>query len=86
MLAAAPAWFANNLTPIAGGTLLVLTLLVVRMVRNATVRLVLLVLIAGVAALAYVHRTDLKACATTCECRLVDQDLTIPGCSPDFRL
>ena len=86
MLAAAPAWFADNLTLIGGGTLLVLTVLVVRTVQKSTVRLVLLVLIAGVAALAYVHRTDLKACATTCECRLVNQDLTIPGCSPDFRL
>ena len=83
MLAAAPAWFADNLTPIAGGTLLVLTLLVVRMVQKAAVRLALLVLIAAVAAFAYGYRTELKACATTCECRVAGQDITIPGC--DFK-
>lgn len=81
MLAAAPAWFADNLTAIAGGTLLVLTVLVVRMVQKAALRLALLVLIGAVAVFAYVNRVELKACATTCECRLVNQDLTVPGCS-----
>lgn len=86
MLGAAPAWFADNLTPIAGATLLVLTVLVVRMVQKATLRLVLLLLISAVAVFAYVNRSELKACATTCECRLVNQDFTVPGCSSDLRL
>lgn len=86
MLAAAPSWFADNLTAIAAGTLLLLTVVVVRMVQKATVRLVLLLLIAGMAVFAYANRAELKDCAMSCECRLVEQDLTVPGCGSDLRL
>ena len=86
MLAAAPAWFADNIPEIAGGTLLVFTVLVIRLVHKATLRLVLLALLVGVGAFVWVNRVQLRACATTCECRLIEQDLTVPGCSPDFRL
>lgn len=84
MLAAAPAWFADNLTEIVIGTLLVLTLVVVRMVHAVVMRAVLLVLIVAVGGFAYANRAELRACATTCECRLLGQDVTVPTCSSEL--
>ena len=86
MLAAAPAWFSDNLVLIAGATLVVLTIVVLRMIQKAGLRLALLVLIGVVGVVAYINRAELKACATTCECRLFKQDLTVPGCNPDLKL
>lgn len=86
VVAAAPAWFADNLTVIATGTLLVLTVLVIRMIQKAMVRVVLLGLIGGVAIFVYANNDALKRCATTCECRLVGRDITIPACDPRLDL
>jgi hypothetical protein len=84
VLAAAPAWFAENVAPIAVGTLVVLTVLVVRMVQKAMVRAVLLGLIALTALFVYVNRAPLEACAKTCECEIGGRHLTVPTC--DSRL
>jgi len=86
MLAATPDWFAENLTQIAVGTLLVLAVLVIRMVQKAMVRMVLLGLFAGLALFVYANRVPLEACASTCECRLVGQDVTVPACNADLNL
>jgi hypothetical protein len=86
MLAAAPAWFADNISEIAGGTLLVLTILVVRMVQKTMVRVVLLSLIAGVALFVYANRDPLKTCADTCECTIAGQHVTVPTCNRDLNL
>ncbi len=80
VVAAAPAWFADNLTVIAAGTLLVLTVLVVRMIQKTALRVVLLCLIGGVAVFVYANNDALQRSATTCECRLVDRHITIPSC------
>jgi hypothetical protein len=86
MLAATPAWFANNLPQIAVGTLLVLTFLVIRLVQTVMVRTVLLGLIALVGVLVYVSRATLKACAQTCECEIGGRHITVPTCQPDLEL
>jgi uncharacterized membrane protein len=86
LLAATPAWFADNVTQIALVTLLVLTALVVRMVQKLSLRLALLGLIAGVALLVYVNRDALQACARTCECQIADRDISVPVCDPDVEL
>ena len=86
MVAATPAWFADNVTQIAIGTLVVLTVLVVRMIQKATVRLVLLGLIALVALFVYVNRRPLEACAKTCECEINGRHITVPTCDPNLSL
>jgi hypothetical protein len=86
MLAATPAWFANNLPQIAVGTLLVLTFLVIRLVQKVMVRTVLLGLIALVGLVVYVNRAPLRACAQTCECEIGGRHITVPTCQPDLEL
>jgi hypothetical protein len=85
-LAATPAWFADNVAQIAIVTLLVLTVLVIRMVQKLSMRVLLLGLIAGVALFVYVNRNALEQCARTCECRIADRDLSVPICDPDVAL
>lgn len=86
MLAAAPAWFADNVTLIGVGTLVVLTVVVLRMIQKATMRAVLVALIALVALLIYANRAPLEACAKTCECEIAGRHLTVPTCDPDLSL
>ncbi len=86
MLAATPTWFSGNLTEIAIGTLVVLTVVVLRLVQKVALRLTLLALIAAVALFVYVNRAPLEACARTCECRIADRDITVPTCQPDLGL
>jgi hypothetical protein len=86
MVAAAPAWFSNNLTQIAVGTLLVLTVVVVRMVQKLSMRLMLVALIALVGLFVYANRAPLKACAKTCECEIGGRHLTVPACRTDVNL
>lgn len=86
MLAAAPAWFADNVVAIAVGTLLVLTFLVLRMIQKTMLRGILLAAIAAVALFVYANRVELEACARTCECRLLDQDVTVPACNTNLKL
>ncbi len=86
MVAATPAWFADNVAQIAAGTLIVLTVLVLRLVQKAAVRLALLVLIAIVGVFVYVNRAPLRACARTCECEIGGRHITVPTCSPDLKL
>jgi hypothetical protein len=83
MFAATPAWFADNVTQIAVGTLLVLTVLVVRMIQKTAVRAVLLGLIALVALFVYVNHDQLESCAKTCECEIAGQRITVPTCDPE---
>lgn len=83
MLAAAPAWFADNVALIAAVTLLVLTALVLRMIQKTAARAILLALIALVAVLVWANRTSLERCARTCECDIAGQHLTVPACDPD---
>lgn len=86
MVGAAPAWFSDNLTQIAVGTLLVLTFVVLRMVQKLALRVMLLTLIALVALFVYVNRAPLKACANTCECEIGGRQLTVPTCRTDVTL
>lgn len=86
MVAAAPAWFAENVAPISVGTLLLLTVLVLRLVQKAMVRLTLLALIALVGVFVYVNRAPLKTCARTCECELGGRHVSVPTCDPDLKL
>jgi hypothetical protein len=85
-LAATPAWFADNVAQIAIVTLLVLTVLVIRLVQKLALRLWLLGVIAGVGLFVYVNRDALEACARTCECQIADRDINVPICDPDIEL
>ncbi len=86
MIAAAPAWFAENVTQIAIGTLLVLTLVVIRLIQKVVLRATLLALIAAVALFVYVNRAPLEACAKTCECEIAGRHLTVPTCDTGLDL
>lgn len=86
MLAAAPAWFADNVLAISGGTLAVVTFLIVRMIQKAALRLALLAVVAVVGVLVYVNRDPLEQCARTCECRIADRDIHVPTCQSDLDL
>lgn len=85
-LAVAPAWFADNVAPIAFVILLALTGLVIRFAQQVILRVALLGLIAAVGVFVYVNREPLEACARTCECRINDRDITVPTCNPDVDL
>lgn len=85
MLAAAPAWFSENVLPISGGTLAVLAILVLRMIQKALVRAVLLGLIVLAAGFVYVNRDPLETCARTCECTIAGRHVTVPTCQRGLR-
>lgn len=85
VLAAAPAWFSENLALIAVVTLALLTVAVLRMVQKATLRLTLLALIAVVALAVYLNRAPLEACARTCSCSLGGRTVTVPLCDDGLR-
>jgi hypothetical protein len=86
VLAATPTWFAGNLTQISLGTLLVLTLVVIRMVHAVITKVTLLTLIVLLALFVYVNRAPLKACAQTCECEIAGKHLTVPTCDSHLKL
>jgi hypothetical protein len=86
VLAAAPAWFADNVAQIATATLLLLTILVIRMIQKAMLRAVLLGLIALAALFVYVNRDALRTCAKTCECDIGGRHITVPTCDPKLDL
>lgn len=86
MLAATPAWFADNVAQISAGTLVVLTALVIRLVQKVVLRMVLLGVIVVVGLFVYVNRAPLKACAKTCECEIAGKHITVPTCDPDLSL
>jgi hypothetical protein len=86
MLAATPAWFADNLPQISVGTLLILMLVVIRFVQKMVVRIILLVLIGVAGLLVYINRAPLQACAKTCECEIAGKHLTVPTCRTDLKL
>lgn len=86
MLAATPAWFANNLPQISTGTLLVLVFVVIRFVQKAVMRVALLILIAIVGLFVYVNRAPLRTCAKTCECEIGGRTITVPTCSSKVKL
>jgi len=84
MLAAAPAWFADNVGWIALGTLVALTVVVLRMVQKLVLRLALLGLIAAVGLFSYANRDALRDCSRTCHCRVADRQIDVPFCDPDL--
>jgi hypothetical protein len=79
-----PEWLAGNVAPIAIGVLVVLSVLVIRLVTHTVVRLVLVVLIAGVGVFVYVNRAELERCAETCECKIREREVDVPACDPDL--
>ncbi len=86
MLAATPAWFADNLPQISVGTLLILMLVVLRFVQKMVVRIILLVLIGVAGLLVYINRAPLQACAKTCVCEIAGKHITVPTCRTDLKL
>ncbi len=86
LLAATPAWFADNITTISLVVLLLLTGAVLRLVQKAATRFTLLALIAAVAVFVYVNRAPLESCARTCECSIGGRDIDVPFCDPDLDL
>jgi hypothetical protein len=86
LVGAAPSWFADNLLLIAAAVLGVVTVLLVRMVKDATTRVIFVAVVVGLAVFLYANRVQLESCARTCECRVVRQDVTVPFCDPDLAL
>ncbi|MFL6206243.1 MAG: hypothetical protein ACJ739_12930 [Acidimicrobiales bacterium] len=85
VVGAAPSWFADNLLLIAAVVLVLVTLLLLRVVKGAA-RITFVAVVAGIALFIFVNRVPLEACARTCECRIVRQDVTVPFCDPDLQL
>jgi hypothetical protein len=86
VVAATPAWFADNVTLIALVVLVLVTFLVLRLVKATVTRTILLAVIVAVAVFIYVNRDPLRTCARDCECEIASQDLTVPLCDPDLDL
>lgn len=86
MLAAAPAWFADNLVQIAAVTLLLLTIVIVRMIQKMALRVTLIAIVGAIAVFVYANRVELEVCAKTCECTLVGRHVTVPTCQSDLEL
>lgn len=86
IVAATPAWFADNVAVIALVVLVVVTVLVLRLVKHVVTKSALLALIAAVAVLVYVNRAALETCATDCECEVADRELTVPFCESELDL
>jgi len=86
VVAAAPSWFADNVTAIALVALVVVTVVVLRLVKAAVTRTILLVLIAAAAVFVYANHDALQACARDCECEIAGQDVSVPFCDPNLDL
>lgn len=86
MLAATPAWFADNVPQIATGTLLIVIVVVLRFVQQMAMRVALLAAIVAVGLFIYVNRAPLRTCARDCECELGGRQLTVPFCDSDLKL
>lgn len=86
MFAAAPDWFAENVSQISLVTLLVLVGLVVRIVQKLALRLALLGVIVVVGVLIYANRGSLETCAKTCSCELAGESVSLPLCSSDLKI
>jgi hypothetical protein len=84
VLAAAPAWFTDNILLIGAIALGLVTLLIVRMVQKTALRITLLAIAAALAIFVYANRFALQECASECECRLAGQDVTVPSCDVDL--
>jgi hypothetical protein len=82
--AAAPSWFADNIALIAVATLVVVTVLIVRMVQKTALRLALIAVVVGMAVFVYANRLALEECADTCKCRVAERDISVPACSTDL--
>ena len=85
-VAAAPPWVADNAAAIAIVALVVCTILAAWVVQKATWRFALLGVMLALTLFVYVNREAFRACARTCECRIADQDITVPACDPDLDL
>jgi hypothetical protein len=86
LVAAAPAWFADNAALVSIGVLVVVTVLVAWVVQKTTWRFALLGVMLALALFVYANREAFRACARTCECRIAEQDITVPACDPDLDL
>jgi hypothetical protein len=86
LVAAAPSWFADNLVLIAAVTLVVVTIVVLRVMQKTVTRSALLLVVGAVAVFLYANRLPLEECARTCECRVVRQDVSVPFCDSDLDL
>ena len=86
LLGATPAWFADNIVLIAVVVLAVVTVLVLRVVKETVTRFIILAVVVGAAVFIYANRVPLEECARSCECRVARQDVTVPFCDPDLEL
>lgn len=86
MVAAAPAWFADNVLQIALGTLATLTFLIFRMIQKAALKTTLLMVVAAVGLFVFFNHEPLEECARTCKCRIARQEIHVPTCQSDLDL
>jgi hypothetical protein len=77
-------WLSDNIGAYSGITFAVVGLVVMRIVQKAVTRIVLLGLLVTGAVFVYSNQPQLELCANTCACRLVHQDVTVPGCNTRF--
>jgi hypothetical protein len=84
LLAALPTWLSDNIAEYATGLFALAALVVFRLVQKTVTRLILLGILVGAATFVYANQDQLRQCATTCSCRLVKQDITVPACSSRF--
>lgn len=80
MVGAAPAWFADNLTPIALVALVVLGVVLIKVVTTLIVRLAIGAVVLALGVLFYANRAQLEQCAETCSCEVAGFEVDVPGC------
>jgi hypothetical protein len=83
LIAALPAWYADHVPQVTIGVLAVIAGLILWLVQKMAIRLAFMGVFAALALFVYANRIPLEQCARTCECRLVEQDITVPICDPD---
>ena len=84
VLAALPVWLSDNLAEYSTAVFAIAALVVFRLVQKTVTRLILLALLVAASTFVYANQDQLRQCATTCKCRLVKQDVSIPGCRSRF--
>lgn len=74
---------ADNLRTIAvvaAGACAALSILSAVLVRKIMTKIILVVVLGGIAVGAWVYRGDLEQCAKTCSCRLAGHEIKVPHC------
>jgi hypothetical protein len=82
-----PSWadwdFLRTTATVTAIGAIVVTILVLVLFRNAPWRTIVCILLIGIAAASFFYRTRLDRCEDDCDCKFLDDKITIDGCEDD---